>query len=54
MLFSIFDEAAFAFYIVKYAEIFGAHSLVACSSRDRTITYDQKVKMIDHIINTEQ
>ena len=37
---SIFDEEAFKFYIVKYAEILGVDSLLIVSSHDRTLSYD--------------
>ena len=37
---SIFDDEAFKFYIVKYAEILGVDSLLIVSSHDRTLSYD--------------
>ena len=51
--FSIFDEDAFKFYLIKYAEVFGLDSLLIGSSHDRTMSYDQKRKIIDFILKTE-
>ena len=51
--FSIFDEEAFKFYIIKYGEILGLNSLLLVNSNDRTISYDQKTKSITFMLNTE-
>jgi len=37
---SIFDDEAFKFYIINYAEILGIDSLFIVSSHDRTLSYD--------------
>jgi hypothetical protein len=50
---SIFDHEAFLFYCVKFSEVLGVDALVAIVSKDRTISYTQKVKVIEHIISTE-
>lgn len=50
---SIFDPEPFLFYVVKYAEILGVDALIAVASKDRTMSYGQKCKIIDHVIKTE-
>ena len=37
---SIFDDEAFKFYIIKYAEILGLDALLIVSSHDRKMSYD--------------
>jgi hypothetical protein len=36
---SIFDSAAFMFYVVKFGEVLGVDALVGVASKDRTISY---------------
>jgi len=51
--FSIFDTEAFKFYIIKYGEILGLNSLLLVNSHDRTLSYDQKIKTIQFVLETE-
>ena len=37
---SVFDNDAFQFYILKYAESIGVDVLVIAASNDRTMSYD--------------
>jgi hypothetical protein len=41
------------FYVVKFGEVLGVDALIAVASKDRTISYNQKCKIIDHIVKTE-
>ena len=50
---SIFDNEAFMFYIIKYGEILGVDALINTASTERTISYEQKCKIIDFILKTE-
>jgi hypothetical protein len=50
---SIFDAEAFMFYIIKFGEVLGVDALIGIAAKDRTISYNQKCKIIDHIIKTE-
>ena len=43
---SIFDSDAFNFYLLKYAETYGVDMLVIASSNDRTMSYEQKTKLL--------
>ena len=43
---SIFDNDAFNFYLLKYADTYGVDLLVIASSTDRTMSYEQKTKLI--------
>ena len=51
---SIFDSDAFLFYLLKYSEILGVDSLIQFSSHDRTMSYEQKWRIVDFIIRTER
>lgn len=50
---SIFDDDAFLFYLIKYGEILGLDALLIASSTDRKMSYDQKRKIIEFIIEME-
>ena len=50
---SIFDDIAFKFYVIKYAEVLGLDALLIASSTDRKMSYDQKVKVLQYILRTE-
>ena len=39
--------------MLKYAEGLGVDALVITASHDRTMSYDQKARVIEHIIKTE-
>lgn len=43
---SIFDSDAFMFYLIKFGEILGKDSLIIGASTDRTMSYEQKTKII--------
>lgn len=47
---SIFDHEAFLFYCIKFSEVLGVDALIAISSKDRTISYGQKVRIVDHVM----
>lgn len=56
---SLFDEEAFKFYMAKYSGHFGIESLVSVLGNDiaspsSKISYHQKVKIVNFIIQTEQ
>ena len=50
----MFDNDCLLFYLLKYGERFGVDSLVFFASTDRTLTYDQKMRIIEFIITYEQ
>ena len=50
---SMFDEMCFSFYLVKYGEIFGVETLIAKASTTDTLSYDQKVQLIEHMVKSE-
>ena len=37
---SIFEDAAFHFYLIKYGEILGLDALLIAQSQDRKMSYD--------------
>jgi hypothetical protein len=49
---SIFDDACFMFYVIKYSEILGLEALIAVLDHNQ-ITYHQKIKIIDFITKIE-
>ena len=51
---SFFDNDAFKFFIVKYAEILGLDSILIAQSADRKMSYDQKRRILEFIVKTEQ
>lgn len=51
---SIFDSPAFLFYLMKYSEILGVLAIIQFSSDTRSLSYDQKVKIVEFILKTEQ
>ena len=50
---SVFDDEAFKFYLIKYAEILGLDALLIASSKDRKMSYDQKRKIVEFVLKTE-
>ena len=51
---SIFDNDAFNFYLLKYADTYGVDMLVIASSTDRNMSYEQKTRLISQIVETER
>lgn len=47
---SIFDDHCFIFYLVKYCEIMGLEAVIASQEH---ISYFQKRRVIDHVVNNE-
>lgn len=50
---SVFDDEAFKFYIIKYAEILGLDALLIATSKERKMSYDQKRKILEYVLKTE-
>ena len=51
---SVFDSESFMFYLIKFGEILGKDSLIIASSKDRTMSYSQKTKIVQFVIDTEE
>ena len=51
---SIFDDDAFLFYLMKYAEHLGTQSIVKHVSKDAKLTYNDKRLVVEYIVNTER
>lgn len=50
---SFFDDDAFMFYMIKYAEILGLDAILIAQSSDRKMSYDQKRRVLEFVVKTE-
>ena len=50
IIFSIFDDDCFYFYVMKYCEIFGYEALLSIQDN---LNYGSKIKMISFILDSE-